>query len=71
MNGSQLYKLASSTADSLGSGSTVNSDGSISNPTYNVGGSTYDNVGGAITNLDGRVTPATSPTPSSRTTTRR
>ncbi|WP_245639674.1 YadA-like family protein [Paraburkholderia heleia] len=56
VNGSQLYKLASSTADSLGSGSTVNSDGSISNPTYNVGGSTYDNVGGAITNLDGRVT---------------
>ncbi|MFP4901824.1 ESPR-type extended signal peptide-containing protein, partial [Paraburkholderia sp. BR14261] len=56
VNGSQLYNLGSSTADSFGGGSTVNSDGSISNPTYNVGGNTYNNVGGAITNLDGRVT---------------
>ncbi|WP_321923327.1 YadA family autotransporter adhesin [Paraburkholderia guartelaensis] len=56
VNGSQLYNLASSTADSFGGGSTVNSDGSISNPTYIVGGDTYNNVGGAITNLDGRVT---------------
>ncbi|MFP4827182.1 hypothetical protein ACLFKS_02545, partial [Paraburkholderia sp. BR10879] len=56
VNGSQLYNLASSTADSFGGGSTVNSDGSISNPTYNVGGNTYNNVGGAITNLDARVT---------------
>ncbi|MEM5422747.1 YadA family autotransporter adhesin, partial [Paraburkholderia ferrariae] len=56
VNGSQLYNLASSTANSFGGGSTVNSDGSISNPTYNVGGNTYNNVGGAITNLDGRVT---------------
>ncbi|MEX3954366.1 adhesin, partial [Paraburkholderia sp. EG287B] len=45
VNGSQLYNLASSTADSFGGGSTVNSDGSISNPTYNVGGDTYNNVG--------------------------
>ncbi|WP_321840736.1 beta strand repeat-containing protein [Paraburkholderia bannensis] len=56
VNGSQLYNLASSTADSLGGGSTVNSDGSISAPTYNIGGSTYNNVGGALTNIDGRVT---------------
>nr|WP_246089011.1 YadA-like family protein [Paraburkholderia guartelaensis] len=56
VNGSQLYNLASSTANSFGGGSTVNSDGSISNPTYIVGGDTYNNVGGAITNLDGRVT---------------
>ncbi|MEM5318623.1 YadA-like family protein, partial [Paraburkholderia sp. JHI869] len=56
VNGSQLYALGSSTADALGGGSTVNSDGSISAPTYVVGGDTYNNVGSAITNLDGRVT---------------
>jgi len=56
VNGSQLYALGSSTASSLGGGSTVNSDGSISNPTYNIGGSTFNNVAGALTNLDGRVT---------------
>ncbi|TDG22363.1 hypothetical protein EYW47_17995 [Paraburkholderia silviterrae] len=56
VNGSQLYNVASSTADALGGGSTVNSDGSISAPTYLIGGSTFNNVGGALTNLDGRVT---------------
>ncbi|MEX3953903.1 YadA family autotransporter adhesin [Paraburkholderia sp. EG287B] len=56
VNGSQLYNLASSTADSFGGGSTVNSDGSISAPTYLIGGDTFNNVGGALTNLDGRVT---------------
>ncbi|WP_321913194.1 YadA family autotransporter adhesin, partial [Paraburkholderia sp. J11-2] len=56
VNGGQLYGLASSTASSLGGGSTVNTDGSISAPTYNIGGNTYNNVGGALTNLDGRVT---------------
>uniref|UniRef100_UPI002AB765CA YadA family autotransporter adhesin n=1 Tax=Paraburkholderia sp. J7 TaxID=2805438 RepID=UPI002AB765CA len=56
VNGGQLYALGSSTADALGGGSTVNSDGSISAPTYNIGGSTFNNVGGALTNLDGRVT---------------
>ncbi|WP_205710098.1 YadA family autotransporter adhesin, partial [Paraburkholderia silviterrae] len=56
VNGAQLYNVASSTADSLGGGSTVNSDGSISAPTYNIGGNSYNNVGGALTNLDGRVT---------------
>ncbi|WP_408734387.1 hypothetical protein [Paraburkholderia bannensis] len=60
VNGSQLYSTASSTASALGGGSTVNSDGSISAPTYVVGGSTYNNVGGAVTNLDGRVTQNTS-----------
>ncbi|PVX97920.1 trimeric autotransporter adhesin [Paraburkholderia unamae] len=56
VNGSQLYGLASSTASSLGGGSTVNANGSISNPTYVVGGSTFNNVGDAITNLSGSVT---------------
>ncbi|NLP61454.1 YadA-like family protein [Paraburkholderia sacchari] len=56
INGAQLYNVASSTASSLGGGSTVNADGSISAPTYVISGGTYNNVGGALTNLDGRVT---------------
>uniref|UniRef100_UPI002AB69A55 YadA family autotransporter adhesin n=2 Tax=unclassified Paraburkholderia TaxID=2615204 RepID=UPI002AB69A55 len=56
VNGSQLYTLASSTASSLGGGSTVNSDGSISNPTYNIGGNAYNNAGDAFTALNGDIT---------------
>ncbi|WP_322058553.1 YadA family autotransporter adhesin, partial [Paraburkholderia sp. J63] len=56
VNGAQLYNVASSTASSLGGGSTVQADGSISAPSYAIGGNTYNNVGGALTNLDGRVT---------------
>ncbi|WP_268957963.1 ESPR-type extended signal peptide-containing protein, partial [Paraburkholderia piptadeniae] len=55
VNGSQLYNLANSTANAIGGGSTVNNDGSISNPTYVVGGSTLTNVAGAITNIDARM----------------
>ncbi|WP_322071633.1 YadA family autotransporter adhesin [Paraburkholderia bannensis] len=44
VNGSQLYNTASSTASALGGGSTVNTDGSISAPTYVVGG-TFDSSG--------------------------
>uniref|UniRef100_UPI0038B84BE6 beta strand repeat-containing protein n=1 Tax=Paraburkholderia caffeinilytica TaxID=1761016 RepID=UPI0038B84BE6 len=56
VNGSQLYAMASSTADALGGGSTVNNDGTITKPTYVVDGTTVNNVGDAITNIDGRVT---------------
>ncbi|MFM0061160.1 YadA-like family protein, partial [Paraburkholderia phytofirmans] len=56
VNGSQLYALASSTADAMGGGSTVNPDGSITAPSYVVDGTTVNNVGDAITNIDGRVT---------------
>ncbi|MEE9102645.1 MULTISPECIES: YadA-like family protein [Pseudomonas] len=56
VNGSQLYGLASSTANAMGGGSTVNPDGSISAPTYYVDGMTVNNVGDAITHIDGRVT---------------
>ncbi len=56
VNGSQLFALADSAADALGGGSTVNTDGSISAPSYTVGGTTVNNVGAAITNLDGRTT---------------
>ncbi len=55
MNGAQLYNVAASTANVIGGGSTVNTNGTISNPTFNVGGSTVTNVAGAITNLDNRV----------------
>ncbi|SAL80071.1 transporter [Caballeronia peredens] len=60
VNGSQLYALASSTASSLGGGSTVNSDGSITAPSYSVNGQTVNNVGDAVTNLDARTTQNTS-----------
>jgi autotransporter adhesin len=56
VNGSQLYALASSTADAMGGGSTVNPDGTITPPSYVVDGTTVNNVGDAITNIDGRVT---------------
>ncbi|WP_454764173.1 YadA-like family protein [Cupriavidus campinensis] len=55
VNGGQLYGVSSSISSSLGGGSVVNADGTVSAPTYNVGGTTVNNVGAAITNLDGRV----------------
>ncbi|WP_275692932.1 OmpA family protein [Burkholderia sp. Ax-1719] len=58
VNGSQLYSLASSTANSMGGGSTVNPNGSISNPTYVIGGKTYNNAGGAFTQLNGEMADA-------------
>ncbi|WP_245254095.1 YadA family autotransporter adhesin [Paraburkholderia sp. LEh10] len=39
----------------LGAGSTVNNDGTITNPTYVIGGSTVTNIASAITSLDARV----------------
>ncbi|HYG06491.1 MAG TPA: hypothetical protein VD865_08760, partial [Stenotrophomonas sp.] len=56
VNGSQLYGTNKSVADSLGGGSQVNPDGTITGPTYTVGGTTVNNVGDAISNVDGRVT---------------
>ncbi|KWH20498.1 hypothetical protein WL98_19875 [Burkholderia multivorans] len=63
INGSQLHGTAQSVADSLGGGSTVGTDGRVTNPTYSLvdpaGGSgkiDYDNVGDALANLDGRTT---------------
>ncbi|MEM5354512.1 hypothetical protein, partial [Paraburkholderia caribensis] len=38
VNGSQLFNVAQSTANAIGGGSTVNSDGTISNPTYVING---------------------------------
>ncbi|MFM0321653.1 beta strand repeat-containing protein [Caballeronia glebae] len=56
VNGSQLYALASSTASAMGGGSTVNSDGSVTAPTYTVNGNVVNNVGDAISNIDARTT---------------
>nr|WP_239949638.1 YadA family autotransporter adhesin [Dyella terrae] len=59
VNGGQLHGVSQSVANAIGGGSTVNSDGSISAPSYTVTNndgstSTVNNVGDAITNLDGR-----------------
>ena len=60
VNGSQLYGVSQSVANAIGGGSTVNTDGSISAPSYVVDNTTVNNVGDAITNLDGRTTQNTS-----------
>ncbi|MFR0692842.1 YadA-like family protein [Enterobacterales bacterium AE_CKDN230030158-1A_HGKHYDSX7] len=61
VNGGQLFGVSQSVANAIGGGSTVNTDGSISAPSYNVTNAdgsttTVNNVGDAITNLDGRTT---------------
>nr|WP_254597687.1 YadA-like family protein [Burkholderia lata] len=61
VNGSQLHGVADSVASAIGGGSTVNTDGSISAPSFTVGdgsGGTkiVNSVGDVVTNLDGRVT---------------
>jgi autotransporter adhesin len=56
INGSQLFNASSSTASAMGGGSTVNSDGTITAPTYVVNGQTVHNAGDAISNLDTEVT---------------
>ncbi|MEB6481230.1 hypothetical protein MXL75_16290, partial [Acinetobacter vivianii] len=52
INGSQLANNAQSVADALGGGSTVNPDGTVSQPNYSVNGNEINNVGDAITELD-------------------
>ncbi len=60
VNGSQLFGTNQSVVDSLGGGSKVNPDGTISGPTYTVNGKPVKSVGDAITNIDGRTTNNTS-----------
>ncbi|MCA8274961.1 YadA-like family protein [Burkholderia sp. AU30280] len=62
VNGSQLYGVSKSVADSLGGGSTVDAGGNVTAPTYSLADPTdatakvdYRNVGDALDNLDGRV----------------
>ena len=56
INGSQLFNASASTASAMGGGSTVNSDGTITAPSYVVNGQTVHNAGDAISNLDTEVT---------------
>lgn len=60
VNGGQLHDVSQSMASALGGGSVVNTDGTISAPTYavtNADGSTsqVNGVEGAISNIDSRV----------------
>jgi len=62
VNGSQLYGVSKSVADSLGGGSTVDANGNVTAPTYSLtdpanvaAKADYRNVGDALDNLDGRV----------------
>ncbi len=48
VNGSQLYGLASSMASALGGKSSVNTNGTITAPTYVVQGNPYNDVGSAL-----------------------
>ena len=52
VNGSQLYDISNSVVDVLGGGAGVNTDGSISAPTYTIANTDYDNVGDALNALD-------------------
>ena len=52
VNGSQLYDVSNSVVDFLGGGAGVNTDGSISAPTYTIANTDYDNVGDALNALD-------------------
>ncbi|WP_414016776.1 YadA-like family protein [Burkholderia cepacia] len=61
VNGSQLHAVSDSVAAAIGGNSKVNSDGSISAPSFTVGdgsGGTkiVNSVGDVVTNLDGRTT---------------
>lgn len=55
INGSQLYGVSLSMANSLGGEAIVNADGTISAPSYRMDGTLVNNVGDALSNLDGRV----------------
>ncbi|HBA1080930.1 TPA: hypothetical protein J8V91_003702, partial [Escherichia coli] len=52
INGSQLYGVSDYIADALGGNAVVNTDGSITTPTYAIAGGSYNNVGDALEALD-------------------
>jgi autotransporter adhesin len=56
INGTQLYSAASGLATAIGGGAALNSDGTITQPSFSVGGKPVHNVADAISNIDGRVT---------------
>ncbi|MBB7855133.1 YadA-like family protein, partial [Escherichia coli] len=52
INGSQLYGVSDYIADALGGNAVVNTDGSITTPTYAIAGGSYNNVGDALEAID-------------------
>ena len=52
INGSQLYGVSDYIADALGGNAMVNTDGSITTPTYAIAGGSYNNVGDALEAID-------------------
>ncbi|HAI5418984.1 TPA: YadA-like family protein [Escherichia coli] len=52
INGSQLYDTSKYIADTLGGNAEVNTDGTITAPTYAIAGGSYSNVGDALDALD-------------------
>lgn len=52
INGSQLYAVSDYIADALGGNAVVNTDGSITTPTYAIAGGSYNNVGDALEAID-------------------
>ncbi|MFC3814600.1 YadA-like family protein [Lysobacter sp. GCM10012299] len=64
INGSQLFGVSKSVSESLGGGSKVNPDGSITGPTYVItkpdgSTTTVNNVGDAITNITNNISSGT------------
>ncbi|SDB83181.1 ESPR-type extended signal peptide-containing protein [Acinetobacter boissieri] len=55
VNAGQLYTANSNLASYLGGGSTVDSNGQVTAPSYSVAGSAYNNLGDALTAVDNRV----------------
>ena len=62
INGRQLFNTATSIANNFGGGSVVNTDGTVSAPSYTLNGvaGAANNVGAALTNIDNRVITNTS-----------
>ncbi|HBL7862329.1 TPA: trimeric autotransporter adhesin UpaG, partial [Escherichia coli] len=52
INGSQLYGVSDYIADALGGNAVVNTDGSITTPTYAIAGGSYNNVGDTLEAID-------------------
>ena len=56
VSGGQVYGLSASLARSLGGGSSVAADGSVTAPSYVIQGSSFGDVGSALGSLDAAVT---------------
>jgi autotransporter adhesin len=56
VNGSQLHGVSQSIANTLGGGSVINPDGTVTGPTYAIQGGNYSTVYDAFTAVDGNLT---------------